>query len=411
MSELSTIKIPEKVYVGFQGRRWQDEVPLGFMTPYTDDKAGEKRRATVDKWAKGYHNQKTFNSVIMENKPMIGFKIGRAIRRSRSWSSSGASKVRIEDPRGFELEITIENLVMLMDGNLIENGELVGECVWGRDGGDNILLPLNSEPYKHSMSTKAAISSAISLREINPGDHIKLITGEEGVYFGGMYPIGRDTYGDDSQKVNVSNKRYVLKVKDTDGNDAYHAWSSIKVGDVLQRAEKKLTSLEMETEIAEAVAKNPKCVNEHSNGYSILVGFTCSNAVTTVKVDQVDFMETELTGAMNDYYAKHYHTTFFLENKAGELLESCNHTNFRHDRKRTGRQYTVRTNTSGYSWNYQYKYVQTDGFVGKKVIFTAANRWVSSGEDTHFEEVDMKRIYCLKETVKTKSGVEFSVFL
>src|SRR5476651_207200 len=97
---LSSIKIPEKVYVGFQGRRSQDEVPLGFMTPYTDDAAGLKRRDTVDRWAAGYGREKTFNSVMLENKPMVGFKIGRAIRRSGGWNGSGASYIRIEDPRG-----------------------------------------------------------------------------------------------------------------------------------------------------------------------------------------------------------------------------------------------------------------------------------------------------------------------
>ncbi len=246
---LSTIKIPEKVYVGFQGRRSEDEVPLGFMTPYTTDAAGDKRRDTVDKWAKcRYHNnEKTFNSVTLDNKPMIGFKVGRSIRRSGGWNGSGASYVRVEDPRGFELEIMIENLVMCMGDNLFDNGEIVQECVWGRDGNRNILLPTNSEPFNDSVQTKAKLDTVVSLRLVKPGDEIALVTGETGIYLGSMFPICVDRWHNPRKLEVGSAKRYVIKITDRHGVK-FEGRTSMKVTEIVKAAEKKLTPNEIEQE-------------------------------------------------------------------------------------------------------------------------------------------------------------------
>lgn len=415
--ELSTIKIPEKVYVGFQGRRSVDEVPLGFMTPYTTDKAGEKRRATVDSWAKGhYHNaDKTFNSVTIENKPMIGFKIGRAIRRSGSgWNSSGASFIRIEDPRGFELEITIENLAMCMAGNIIEDGELVQECVWGRDGGKNLLLPINSEPYLDSVSTKSAIDTAVPLRTVKQGDKIKLITGEEGIYFGGMFPVVIERYSSRGDKVTMEKKRYVLKQTDRHGVVTYVGRTAIKVGEVMEVAAAKLTPLEMETEIAAAVLLKKDCVVDEGRGYHRVIGYSGNDTIEPVNTDLILQNEADLKGM--DYYSEF---KVFAENLKGEYLALVSYENFRQDRNTPGRSYSYyKTPPGGNSWGYHshshsnYVTVTTNGWIGKKT--TIKNGQISTqdnGDSTHFENDDTARLVAVQVTVKTKVGTQFSGYL
>ena len=244
MSELSTIKIPEKVYVGFQGRRTEDEIPLGFMTPYDETAAGKKRQATVDEWAKPYYGDsstKSFNSVIIDNKPMIGFKIGRAIRRHSRFGGN-STVVRIEDPRGFELEIGIENLVLLMSNNIMEDCELMQECLWGRDGSKNILLPINSEPYKEYLETQELISNKVSLKDVKIGDTIKVLGGETGVYLGSMYPFRKKTVanyeGPCIYEVDVQideKKRYVVRYEEDDGTVSYEGYASLKVERIVKK--------------------------------------------------------------------------------------------------------------------------------------------------------------------------------
>lgn len=409
MTVLSTIKIPEKVYVGFQGRRCEDEVPLGFMTPYTTDKAGEKRRATVDNWAagRGYGGNKTFNSVILENKPMIGFKIGRAIRRSGGWNSSGASFIRVEDPRGFELEITIENLAMCMNGNIIEDGELVQECVWGRDGNKNILLPINSDPYKDSVTTKSAIDNAISLRNIKPGDKIKLITGEEGVYLGGLFPLTVDHYAT-PRAVKPSSKRYVLKQTDRHGKVTYVGRPSIKVGEIMAEAETKMTPEQIELEVAEAWKVDPNCFEDTSN-WDRICGFATSD-----KIEMVSYALVERTEAELQKNTDHRIEMVLVENNAGEFLLVEHYYNFRDSRHKPGRSYSYYKGGRG-SYNYysnaNYVTVNTAGFIGHKATVNGSIVYKSSDEQTHFEEVDTKRLVSIKVEIKTKNGQVFSSYL
>ena len=47
---MSKVIIPEKHYVGMVVRNGS-KIPLGFITPWGDDKAAQKRMKTVDDWA------------------------------------------------------------------------------------------------------------------------------------------------------------------------------------------------------------------------------------------------------------------------------------------------------------------------------------------------------------------------
>ncbi len=56
---------------------------------------------------------------------------------------------RVYDPRGFEFEITIENLLYILENaNCIRGKGLEGEFVYGWDGKDLVLMPVESPDYK-----------------------------------------------------------------------------------------------------------------------------------------------------------------------------------------------------------------------------------------------------------------------
>lgn len=406
---LSTIKIPEKVYVGFQGRRSQDEVPLGFMTPYTTDAAGQKRRDSVDRWAKGYGHNKTFNSVIMENKPMVGFRIGRAIRRSGGWNGSGASYIRIEDPRGFELEITIENLAMCMNGNIIEDGEIMQSCVWGRDGNRNILLPINSDPYKDSVTTKVALENKLSLRDIKTGDKIKLLTGEEGIYLGSMYPYTTERYCYHDKKMEVGTKRYVMKYTDRKGTISYVGYSSLKVGEVLEAAPAKLTPAQIEQMVLADYKNDPKNLElfKDNSSYHVVRFFLTSNEHQIVKTDQVTVTETEIK---NDYTFFEV-ATIIAENNSNKYLMASAYHNFNEDRNRSNRGYYSHQYTSSGYYNHNSTWVGTNGYIGEEVSFGPASITRSRHSETHFEVADTKRLFYVKLEVQSKNGELFDFIL
>lgn len=213
MSSNRTIKIPTKVYVGFQNRPSSDDVPLGFMTPWGEDEAARKRIATVDNWARGYGNTEKVEPVTLNNIPMTGFRISRAVRRSGGWGSSNATFVRVEDPRGFELEISVQNLLMLMDNNITQDAEIIQECIWGRDGGNNILLAVNSQPYLDATENTRRSASRVSAKEVKPGFEVTLENGDRGFYYGIVNAILKK-----DGNLHLSAKRYhLMRIKNADG--------------------------------------------------------------------------------------------------------------------------------------------------------------------------------------------------
>ena len=121
--------------------------PLAFLVPYEDNAAGKKRMDSVDSWMTNSWHSTSMDprpGLIVDNKPMKGFKIvGFASR----WSTDNKT-ARISDPRGFELEIYIPNLVALIQDTTIVNGVIQDQLIWAREGANNALISIHSEDYK-----------------------------------------------------------------------------------------------------------------------------------------------------------------------------------------------------------------------------------------------------------------------
>lgn len=187
------IKIPSDHYVGFQ-KRQGDDVPLAFMTIDGTDKAAEKRKATVDAWAKGntwqaHSKQATLTPKSLVNKPLSGFKMGRNISYGSGWDSRH-DKWRLEDPRGFQLEISSGNLQQIMQLCTIEKGEILEQCIWGRLGQENILIPISSPVYTTAAANTERLNSKATIRDAKPGYHLVFKNGDEATYFGKMFAFG-----------------------------------------------------------------------------------------------------------------------------------------------------------------------------------------------------------------------------
>lgn len=124
--------IPERLYLGLQ-KRTLDDMPLAFAC---DDNDTDIKRL-VDEWAKRsspYGDKQSYlPPTVIPNVPISGFKIRRMI--SHQFIQKGGKKktnlsVRIEDPRGFLLEIPVTNLHHLSVSCNIEEGVILDKCIW-----------------------------------------------------------------------------------------------------------------------------------------------------------------------------------------------------------------------------------------------------------------------------------------
>ena len=276
-TENKSIKFPDKHYVGFQARPSHDEVPLGFMTPFGTDKAFEKRKGTVDTWSRGggYYGrneaQDKLPAQTYDNKPMVGFKLGRNVRHGYGWGQ-GNVKWRIEDPRGFELEITSPNLAQIMGFCTIQEGEILEECIWARMGNENILVPVNSDVYMNAIKNTERMAKSASLKDLKIGDSAVFHNGDQGIYYGAYFIVSRAHSYSDTNKGHYlkfgDKKKHVFLMQGADGLTAtkwFKAIASPKLSQVFEG--EAMTHEDAERKMAKMVAEEGYSLDESTNDY------------------------------------------------------------------------------------------------------------------------------------------------
>lgn len=211
------IKLFDSWYLGKRSQG-QEAVPLGFLTPGGTDSAAKNRKKTVVEWTLGGYGSVQVaippEDDFKASEPISGFSLSRSIRRSSSWNG-GNVVWRIEDPRGFELEISSENLGQIMSCSTVVNGEFHGKMVWARESGKNILVPVNSEVYKKAIEdTAVATSKTTGISKIPVGTWVTLKNGVRAQYAGKFFLVERtctsDPYGYEATKF-----RYGIKLTET----------------------------------------------------------------------------------------------------------------------------------------------------------------------------------------------------
>lgn len=236
------ISIPTQHYVGF-AKREEGEIPLGFMTPDGTDAAATKRKATVDNWA-GTTTANQIDAMSFENTALTGFKLGRNIRHGGYGWGQGNVKWRIEDPRGFELEISSPNLAQIMTCTVIENGEILEACVWGRLGSENVLLPVSSDVYKAATANTERMNTKASLKDLKVGDHVTMQNGDEGEYMGSFFIIEVERYGESRQTMFGTKKKFIIRRETEEGTTYFQAIGSPKLAVITPRDAKTLAENE-----------------------------------------------------------------------------------------------------------------------------------------------------------------------
>lgn len=206
------LAVPESLYVGIQSRGSfnTETFPLGFATPYGTNAEFTKRKDTVDDWAApgritrvyrrdeqnnlipdpergaGYWlyddvDKGEYNGTVIDNTLTEGFTFEKSVSR---WSTSN-KWFTINDPRGFSLQITAENLGDIIVHSSIVNGELQGKYVWARYKGNVFLCRENHPAYQ------SIINPVVTQRqELKVGDKIRIgQQEEEHVYLGKFFSL------------------------------------------------------------------------------------------------------------------------------------------------------------------------------------------------------------------------------
>lgn len=141
----SQLNIPTKIRVGCVERNDTYTKRLGYVI-YYDEKGKLRKEASFEGW-----RDKKIPAVDYDNVPTEGFVLNKKAGGYSSGWNHRATYCRIFDPRGFEFEISIPNLLfILQETNSIKGKGLEGEFVYSWEGKDIVLLPVSSQEYKQS---------------------------------------------------------------------------------------------------------------------------------------------------------------------------------------------------------------------------------------------------------------------
>jgi hypothetical protein len=325
MATPTTIHKQLYVTIQYRGDANNESGLLGFASPYTKDAPFAKRKSTQDSWAYGHGATVTIDENddvtvtgsgtrggygsgqkwdatmlfmancyprIVPNEPVEGFEIAKSVRRY-GWNGGGNVKWRITDPRGFDLEISSENFASVLDCCDVSKGVILGKCVWGRMGNNNILLPEASTPYQEAVAHTAKKDIKISLKEVGVGDTVEILSNnvpdeDKVAYYYGKYWFLTTAHGDGNNSYNGSPDRllngeqcehYLLKSVAT---NRYYVLTAPKVVDIVNKRQNDLSKAAVAATVNEQLSRSVG-IDEFYNGLTLI-------SPTKIKLDQIASM-------------------------------------------------------------------------------------------------------------------------
>jgi hypothetical protein len=204
---LSKLTIPKKIKVGFQNRGGTYTGQLAYVI-YYDAKGKLRSEKSWEGW-----RDKAIEPVEFDNEPTTGFVLNKKVGDYSSRWGGRRAWIRIYDQRGFEFEISVENLLFLLEHtSAIQGKGLEGEFVlaWGGSGGNSkvMLLPTCSEDYRESSDYTNLQTKKVTKKDMVEGCVYRTKENEDVLYLGRHAYHEMEGYG--YNKRMVRNKKHVF---------------------------------------------------------------------------------------------------------------------------------------------------------------------------------------------------------
>lgn len=199
--------VPSKIKVGFQNRENTYNGKLAYII-YIDGKGILRKANSWESW-----RDEKIEPLELDNQPMSGFVLNKGVggaRESYGWDTRN-EYIRIYDPRGFEFEITVPNLLFILQECDATRGKgLEGDFVYSWSGKDLVLLPAKSQDYIESTKYTTLQTQKVTKDMMVPGCIYKFKDNELGMYLG-RYPYVESVYN-------------TIEEKCTNGYHNYNSW-------------------------------------------------------------------------------------------------------------------------------------------------------------------------------------------
>jgi len=146
-------------------------------------------------------SDESLKPIEFDNVPTEGFVLNKKVGGYSNGWDHRATYCRVYDPRGFEFEINVPNLLfILQECNAMKGKGLEGSFVYAWDGKDLVLLPTTSLDYQESQKFTEMQSQKIGVKDLVEGCTYRTKQMEDYIYLGKFnwfedhYKYGHDKY-------------------------------------------------------------------------------------------------------------------------------------------------------------------------------------------------------------------------
>jgi len=196
----SNIFVPKTIHVGFQKRSDTYTKKLAYVI-YEDEKGKLRKETSWQNW-----RDKDIEPIVFENVATSGFVLNKKVGDYCSDWNHRQAYVRVYDSRDFEFEITIENLLYILENaSSIKGKGLEGEFIYGWDGKDLLLMPIASPDYAEISKYNEIVQSNIHIKtkELILGATYMTKANEEWIYMGRF-----DYYYNKSERIEMPSTNF-----------------------------------------------------------------------------------------------------------------------------------------------------------------------------------------------------------
>lgn len=324
-----------------------------------------------------------------DNEPIEGFVLNRNGGGKGSgwgWNDRNAF-IRVWDPRGFEFEISIPNLLFILQysSSMVGKG-LSGKFVYAWEGPNLVLLPENCAEYKSSVEFTDLKSMKVSAKEYIPGATYYTKQMKNVVY------IGRMLYFSNQKGYNNNPESYLeISHVFSDGDDQFMKMNTSEIAKCLDQTPVP--------NLAELIEKGQK------------LGVLASpDMIFLVKDTPIKWQEHTRYGSYsyrsNGQYEKYY-TVDSYSGYTGLLLKTGDNEYAYHEIKNINPNGNKRVRYGDYVSKYETVHTHNITLNGNEILIKKLSKPVKSREYTK-EEVDFlswKQIFIKLPNDKHEYGI------
>ena len=217
--------IPQKLKVGYNKRSDTYTANLGFVIYQGVDGVWKQEKAW-ERW-----REKNMRPLEFDNEAMEGFVLNKNVGGYRGgWNSYGReAKIRIYDPRDFEIEITLENLLWVLGQCDCTKGKgLEGKFVYAWSGNSLVLLPEGSAEYKNSQKFTELQGQKIEVTDLKPGFSYETKKQKIFTYLGYFSYLKKEDWGQKKGFTSYSKKLIFAGEPDYWSKSIFHTFNDTK---------------------------------------------------------------------------------------------------------------------------------------------------------------------------------------